>query len=92
MAINEKTDVTITEYRRSQRPVVQNDFVKYMMTELQRVESSLSTITSSSIQVADREPDNPQRGMVRFNVTPWDPLGDASEGLVVYNGTGWVAV
>ena len=23
---------------------------------------------------------------------PWDALGDGSEGLIVYNGTAWVAV
>ena len=29
--------------------------------------------------------------MVRYAVTGWDPLGDGSTGLMVYNGNAWVA-
>lgn len=92
MAVNEKVDVTVKSYVRSQRPVVSGDLTKYTMDELLRIENSIKSLVNSSIQVADQEPDNPQKGMVRFNISPWDALGDSSEGLVVYNGTSWVAV
>lgn len=92
MAINEKTDLTVNGYSRSQRPVVNENITKYTIDELQRLESSIRSLVEASIQVADREPENPQKGMIRFNLDPWDPLGDDSEGLVVYNGTSWVAV
>ena len=92
MAIKEKTDITVTEYTRSQRPVVANDMTKYLMDELQRIQTSLGSLTNAAIQVADREPDNPQKGMVRYNVSPWFPLGGSTSTLVVYNGTSWVAV
>ena len=92
MAINEKTDLTVIDYSRSQRPVVNNDMSKYLLDELQRIQNSISSLTNAAVQVADRAPDNPQVGMIRFNKSPWDALGDSSEGLVVYDGTNWVAV
>jgi hypothetical protein len=30
--------------------------------------------------------------MVRFSTLPWNPLSNNAEGLVVYNGSAWVAV
>jgi hypothetical protein len=30
--------------------------------------------------------------MMRYAVSPWDALGNGYEGLIVYNGTNWVAV
>jgi hypothetical protein len=29
---------------------------------------------------------------VRYAVSPWDPLGNGTTGLMVYNGTAWVGV
>jgi len=92
MAVNDKTEVTVTDYIRSQRPVVADDLTKYIFNELQRIQTSIGSLTNAATQVTDRAPDNPQKGMIRFNVSPWDPLGDSSEGLVVYNGTAWEAV
>ena len=92
MAINEKTELTVLDYSRSQRPVVNNDMTKYLLDELQRVQNSISSLTNAAVQVTDRAPENPQKGMIRFNKSPWDALGDSSEGLVVYDGTNWVAV
>jgi len=73
-------------------PSLEDDLKRYIQQELQQLERSISTLVSSSVQVADNPPDSPRKGMLRFNVSPWDPLGDASEGLVVYNGTAWVDV
>jgi len=30
--------------------------------------------------------------MVRYAVSPWDPLSNGFSGLVVYNGNTWAAV
>ena len=44
------------------------------------------------VQVADSPPENPIKGMVRYAVSPWNPLSNGFSGLVVYNGTAWAAV
>jgi hypothetical protein len=92
MAISDKTDLVVNRYIRRQYPEIDEGVRRYIQDELQRIEQSILSITEASIQVADAAPDNPVKGMVRFNIDPWDPLGDDSEQLVVYNGTAWVAV
>lgn len=92
MALNDKTDQLVTKYVRRQFPELEEGVRRYISDELQRIEQSISTLASASIQVADAAPDNPVKGMVRYAVTGWDPLGDGSTGLMVYNGTAWVAV
>lgn len=92
MAISDKTDLVVSKYIRRQYPEIEEGVRRYIQDELQRIEQSILTLTEASIQVADAEPENPVKGMVRFNIDPWDALGDDSEGLVVYNGTSWVAV
>ena len=82
----------VTKYVRRQFPELEEGVRRYISDELQRIEQSISTLASASIQVADAAPDNPVKGMVRYAVTGWDPLGDGSTGLMVYNGTAWVAV
>jgi hypothetical protein len=64
----------------------------YIQEELQRIEASINQIADATIQVADNEPETKRKGMVRYAVSPWDPLGNSYEGLVVYNGTAWVQV
>ena len=92
MALNDKTDQLVTKYVRRQFPELEDGIRRYIQDELQRIEQSISTLASASIQVVDAAPDNPVKGMVRYAVTGWDPLGDGSTGLMVYNGTAWVAV
>ena len=92
MALNDKTDQLVTKYVRRQFPELEDGIRRYIQDELQRIEQSISTLASASIQVADAAPENPVKGMVRYAVTGWDPLGDGSTGLMVYNGTAWVAV
>lgn len=92
MALSDKTDQLVTRYVRRQYPELDEGVRRYISEELQRIEQSIQTIASASIQVADNAPENPVKGMVRYAVTGWDPLGDGSTGLMVYNGTAWVAV
>jgi hypothetical protein len=92
MALNDKTNVLIQTYTREQYPVLQEGVRRYIQDELRRIETSIRSLATASIQVAEDEPENPVKGMVRYAVSPWDPLGTSFEGLVVYNGTSWVAV
>ena len=92
MAVSDKTDLLVSKYVRRQYPQLEEGVRRYIQNELQRIEQSIATVADAAIQVADTPPDNPVKGMVRYNISPWDPLGDSSTGLVVYNGTSWVAV
>ena len=92
MALNDKTDQLVSVYVRRQYPELEDGIRRYIQDELQRIEQSIATLASASIQVADAAPENPVKGMVRYAVTGWDPLGNGSTGLMVYNGTAWVAV
>lgn len=92
MALDDRSDQVVTKYVRRQFPELEEGIRRYIQDELQRIEQSISTIASASIQVADQAPENPVKGMVRYAVSGWDPLGDGSTGLMVYNGTAWAAV
>lgn len=67
-------------------------YILFLESELRRLENTVRQLTEAAIQVAIAEPNTPKRGMVRYAKTPWDPLGTAFEGLVVYDGTSWAAV
>tara|TARA_Y100000289_G_scaffold66058_1_gene81288 strand:+ start:195 stop:473 length:279 start_codon:yes stop_codon:yes gene_type:complete len=92
MAISSKTDLVVEKYSRQPYPVLEEGQRKYIQDELQRIEQSVARLADAAIQVADAAPDNPVKGMVRYAVTGWDPLGNSFQGLVVYNGNAWVAV
>ena len=92
MATNEITDVVINPYTRRPIPSIEASIILYLATELQTIENSLKSIIEGSIQVIDNPPNKPKKGMVRYAVSPWNPLGNNYEGLVVYNGTAWVQV
>lgn len=92
MSLSDKTNLLITQYKRQPLPVISDNLGAYLIEELRRLENTIDSLNRASIQVADAAPDNPVKGMVRFNVLPWDALGNGSSGLVVYNGTAWVAV
>lgn len=65
---------------------------RFVNDELLEVQKALDSVNYFSPQVAIQEPDLLYRGLIRYNKSPWDPLGDASEGLVVYDGTSWSAL
>ena len=93
MSLSDKINVLVSTYVRRQSPNLNPDFLpNYLMEELREIEASIRSLSDASIQVSDRAPDNPRIGMVRYAVSPWDPLGNSFSGLVVYNGTAWVAV
>jgi len=92
MAINEITDVIVEAYIRRAIPALEASLKIYLQEELQGIEKALRSVSAASIQVTDQAPLKPKKGMVRFNVLPWNALGNNSSGLVVYNGSAWVAV
>jgi len=92
MALSDKINLLVTNYSRQQFPQIEQGIQRFIQEELRRIEASIGSLVNSSVQVADAAPISPVKGMIRFNVSPWNPLGNGSEGLVVYNGTAWVAV
>lgn len=92
MPINEQTDLVLRQYVRKNFPTIEASVNTYISDELQRIENAINSLSEASIQATDQEPVNPRKGTVRFNVLPWDALGNSSQGMVVYNGTAWVAV
>ena len=92
MALSDRTNVLVQSYSRSQYPVLEEGVRRYFQDELQRIEIAINTLAQAAIQVAENPPTNPIKGMVRYAVSPWNPLGNGFTGLVVYNGTAWVAV
>ena len=92
MSLSDRTNLVVQKYTRRQYPELDEGLRRYISEELQRIEAANASLHNASIQVADSPPDNPVKGMVRYAVSSWDPLGNGFSGLVVYNGTAWVAV
>ena len=92
MPINRNTDLVISRYSRDNVPAQIAKLDTYLNEELQRIETAIRDLADASIQATDSPPPNPKRGMVRYNILPWNPLNNGYSGLLVYNGTAWVAV
>lgn len=92
MALSDRTDILVKDYLHRQYPEIDAGLRQYMEDELQKIELSIQTLADAAIQVADNPPSNPRKGMVRYAVTGWDPLGNGFSGLVVYTGNAWAAV
>ena len=78
MTLSDKTNVVVQTYTRTQYPILQEGVKRYIQQELQRIEASIGSIAEASIQVADSPPDNPIKGMVRYAVSPWSPVGSTT--------------
>jgi len=92
MAVNDKNNVVITGYARGKPPLLEDGFQRYLQDELQRLEATIRSLAVAGVEVLDQPPANPVKGMLKYNIAPWDALGDSSEGLVLFNGTAWVDV
>jgi len=93
MSLSDKLNVLVSTYVRRQTPTLNPELIgNYIQEELREIEASIRSLADASIQVSDRAPASPRKGMVRYAVSPWDPIGNGSTGLVVYNGTAWVLV
>lgn len=93
MSLSDKLNLLVNRYVRRQIPLLAKENLgNYIQEEYREIEAVIQSLADASIQVTDRQPEGPRKGMVRYAIPPWDPKGDGSEGLVVYNGTTWVAV
>ena len=92
MALSDRTDLLITDYEQRQFPELEESVRLHLQEELKAIETAIASLANAAIQVTDNPPEKPVRGMVRYAVTGWDPLGDGTTGLVVYTGNAWVAV
>jgi len=93
MPLSDKFYVLVSRYVRRQTPKIGADNLgPYVQDELREIESAIRVLTEASVQASEREPEAARVGMIRYAVQPWNPLGNGFEGLVVYNGTTWVAV
>ena len=92
MSLSDKTNLLVQNYVRRQYPEFEEGLRRFIADELQRIELSTTSLANASIQVSDNSPSAPVKGMVRYAVSPWDPLGNGFSGLVVYTGNAWAAV
>lgn len=93
MALSDKLNLLVSRYVRRQSPRINPDMIAtYLQDELRELETSIRSLTEASVQVAEKEPDGRRKGMVRYAISPWNPLSNNFSGLVVYNGSAWVAV
>jgi hypothetical protein len=90
MSLNDKTDLLVQDYTRQQYPQLEEGTRRYIQEELRRIQTAITSLTTAAIQVAEDEPENPVKGMIRYAVSPWNP--GSGDGLYVYNGTAWVTV
>lgn len=92
MSLEDKSDILIRKYTRRPSPQAMESLVMFLSEELKTLELSIQSIADATPQAADRAPEKPRRGMVRYAIAPWDPLSNSYSGLVVYNGSAWVQV
>lgn len=92
MSLEDKVDILVRNYTRRPSPTSIESLMLFLSEELKTLELSIQSIGDAVPQATDRVPENPRRGMVRYAVSPWDPLSNGYSGLVVYNGTAWVQV
>lgn len=87
MALSDKTNLLVQDYTRQQYPQLEEGIRTYIQEELRRIQTSITSLTTAAIQVAEDEPENPVKGMIRYAVSPWNP--GSGDGLYIYDGTSW---
>ena len=75
MALSDKTNLLVQPYVRTQYPVLEEGIKRYIQDELQRIETSLRSLSQAAIQVTEDPPQDPVKGMIRYAVAPWNPTG-----------------
>jgi len=93
MALSDLLNVLVKNYVRRPNPTLKQDELgPYVQTQLSEIEATMATLADAAVTVSEEEPTSKRKGMVRYSVLPWDPLGDGTEGLVVYEGNNWEAL
>ncbi len=93
MAISDLLNVLVKNYVRRPTPTINQDQLgPYIQDQLREIETSIRTLTDAAITVTDQEPESKRKGMVRYAISPWNPLSNGYSGLVVYDGTNWRSI
>jgi hypothetical protein len=93
MALNDRSDQVVRAFVRSDLPSdvdIPDNFRKYLTGEFDLIQQVLSEANDSAPQVSEAAPASVRKGMVRYAVAPWDPLGTGYVGYVTWNGAAWV--
>lgn len=90
-------DLKVVSYRRASAPLLSRsqspeiiNLNTHLADELRKLETSLATLINAAPQVANEAPEKPMKGMIRYAVSPWNPLG-SGDAWVWFDGSAWVA-
>ena len=74
MPLSDRTNLLITDYQNRAFPDLEESVQLYLQEELKNIEAAIASLSTAAIQVTDKAPEKPVKGMVRYAVSPWDPL------------------
>lgn len=83
-----RQDAVPVSFVRGTPPQDPKKLVLYLMSEIERLETSMATLVQICPQVADTPPVPSLNGMIRWAKSPWNPLG-TGDALVKYTGGAW---
>jgi hypothetical protein len=90
MPLSLKEDAVPVAFVRQAPPQDQKALVLYLMSEVEKLQTSIATLVNLVPQVAIAPPVPALNGMIRYAKAPWDPLG-TGDAFVKYDGS-WTAL
>lgn len=93
MAVNQKTELTVTTYSATTipSPTDTEGLVRYLIRERQLLQATLTSLVNAATQATDAAPLNPQNGMIRYAEGAW-ATSMAGTGLYVFKTGAWVKI
>lgn len=96
------TDAKPLVFRKENQPQFDDEKLKtflspfnvYNEEQLEGIERAIKQLNYLIPQVSDQEPPNLIRGLIRYAISPWNPLSSTvvDEGWVYYDGSAWTAL
>lgn len=91
-------DAKPTTYKKVAAPTIEKEefrntfapFGQYADQQYDGIERALRSLSVLAPQTSDREPSPPLKGMIRYAIAPWNPIG-AGDGWVYYDGSAWTS-
>jgi hypothetical protein len=91
--MTDRVDLEIDPYVLTDLPIAMDEEdVVWLYEEFRMLQKTVEHLVEAAPQATNKEPDLPRRGTIRFNLDPWNPLGDGLEGYCMYDGSAWVAI
>lgn len=93
MAVNSKTEMTVTPYRPPTSPPLTDvkDLAAFFSREFARLMTTIGDLQDGAPQATDVAPKNPRNGMIRYAEGAWaTALGGI--GLYVYKSGTWTRI